>query len=197
MRGKGGVWLYTADRHGHYRALWTRDFDYMVEYAEYLLDPAHIKAVAQYLLAGRRPDGCMPDRATVTGRPVHSPGSETSPLADHALDNGAFMAKLVCSYVDLTGDLESFRRWQPAVRRGLDFTLRAPNGLVYNPPEAPQCPYGFTDRVAETGHLLFCSVLYYDACVRIERLRRQAGCGDPAEYGRRGEAIRKNLKALW
>ena len=197
VRGKGGVWLYTPDGRGHYRALWTRDFEYMVEYAGDLLDPNHIKAAIEYLLAGQRSDGCMPDRVTVTGRPVYSPGSEASPVADHALDNGAFMAKLVCSYVDLTGDLESFRRWEPAVRRGLDFTRRAPNGLVYNPPEAPQCPYGFTDCVAKTGHLLFCSVLYYDACVRMERLSRQAGCGDPAEYRRRAELIRKNLKLLW
>lgn len=197
VKGKGGVWLHTPDGVGNYGALWTRDFEYMVEYAGDLLDPAGIKASIDYLLSGQRADGCMPDRVNVAGKGVSSPGPERKPLADHALDNGAFMAKLVCAYADLTNDLESFQHWEPAIRKGLDFTRRAANGLVYNPPGAPQCPYGFTDGIAKTGHLLFCSVLYYDACRQMERLCRQAGCGEPDEYRRRADLIRKNLPLLW
>ena len=197
VQGQGGVWLHTPDGVGNYRALWTRDFTYMVEYAGDLFAPNEIKQSIQYLLAGQRADGCMPDRVNVAGEGVPSPGPEQAPMADHALDNGAFMAKLVCCYARMTGDLELFRHVEPAIRRGLDHTRRAANGLVYNPPDAPQCPYGFTDTIAKTGHLLFCSVLYYDACVRMERLCREADCGDPAEYQHRAKLIRKNLGLLW
>jgi len=197
VQGKDGVWLHTPDGVGNYRALWTRDFAYMVEYAGDLLEPEEIKASILYLLSGQRDDGCMPDRVNVAGEGIFSPGGEQNPLADHALDNGAFMAKLLCAYVDLSGDLDLPRKIEPAIRKGLDHTRRAANGLVFNPPDAPQCPYGFTDTIAKTGHLLFCSVLYYDACVRMERLCRQAECGDPVEYGDRAELIRKNLARLW
>jgi len=197
IQGVGGVWLYTPDGVGNYRALWTRDFAYMVQYAGDLLDPSEVKANIRYLLQGQRRDGCMPDRVTATGRAVYSPGSEQRPLADHALDNGAFMALLVCAYCDRRADWSFFRDVEPALRRGLDHTRRAANGLVYNPPEAPQCPYGFTDTVAKTGHLLFCSVLYYDACRRMAEACRRAECGDPDEYQRRAAWIRKSLPLLW
>jgi hypothetical protein len=90
-----------------------------------------------YLLRGQRSDGCMPDRVNVDGRGVYAPGGEEHPLADHALDNGPFMAKLVCAYVVATDDLQCFRDTEPALRKGLDFTRRDETGLVYNPPEAP------------------------------------------------------------
>ena len=39
-----GTTLYTPDGVANYRALWTRDFSYMVENAGDLLDPADIRA---------------------------------------------------------------------------------------------------------------------------------------------------------
>lgn len=195
--GDGDVWLHTPDGVGNYRALWTRDFQYMVEYANGLLDPAEVEASLRYLLRGQRQDGCMPDRVDASGRAVYSPGPETRPMADHALDNGAFTARLATRAVAASGNLGLFREVEPALRRGLDHTRRAANGLVYNPPEHPQCPYGFTDTVAKTGHLLFCSLLYFDACRSMERLCRAANCGDPDEYGRRARLIRDNLGVLW
>jgi len=197
VQGEGDVWLHTPDGVGNYRALWTRDFQYMVEYAGDLLDPNEVQASIRYLLKGQREDGCMPDRVNVSGQGVYSPGAESSPLADHALDNGAFIAKLVVHAIDQSGDLAFFREVEPALRRGLDHTRRAANGLVYNPPDNPQCPYGFTDTVKKTGHLLFCSLLYFDACRGMERLCRLANCGNPAEYQRRGALIRGNLGVLW
>ncbi len=197
VRAKGGIWVYTPDGRGHYRALWTRDFAYMMLYAGELIPAADALACIEYLLAGQRADGCIPDRVDPAGRPIYSPGPPNGPLADHALDNGPFMAILVSAYVEKTGDLDSFRRWQPALRRALDFVRRADNGLVYNPPDDPQCPYGFTDTVAKTGHLLFSSLLYYDACRRLARLCRAASCGDPDEYERRAALIRRNVRILW
>jgi hypothetical protein len=197
VKSAGGQWLYTPDGVGNYRALWTRDFAYMVQYAGDLLPADHVKAGILYLLKGQRADGCMPDRVTVDGRSIYSPGGEQSPLADHALDNGPFMAKLVCSYVQLTNDLALFRTVEPAIRKGLDHPHLADNGLIFNSPDAPQCPYGFTDTVVKTGHLLFCSLLYYEACCSMEKNCRRAECGQPDEYARRAGQIRQQLSCLW
>jgi len=160
IKGHDGTSLFTPDGSAHYRALWTPDFQYMVHNAPDLLEGQAVKAAIEYLLGGQRVDGCMPDRVNAEGKAVYSPGSEDRPLADHGLDNGPFMALLVADYAEHFGDLDFFRRSEPALRKGLDFIRRAENGLVFNDPADPQCPYGFTDTVIKSGHLLFTSLLY-------------------------------------
>jgi len=95
VKGAGGTWIHTPDGVGNYKALWTRDTYYMVEYAGDLMDPNEIKASIYYLLNGQREDGCVPDRVNVAGQPVYSPGTPGKTMADNALDNGPFMAMLV------------------------------------------------------------------------------------------------------
>ncbi len=54
--------LYTPDSGGHYAAIWTRDFAYMVEYAGDLIPSGHIDACIRYLVSGQGADGWIPDR---------------------------------------------------------------------------------------------------------------------------------------
>ena len=112
IRSSSGLWLYTPDGIGNYKALWTRDFYYMVEYAGDLMDPEEIKLCIKYLINGQRKDGCMPDRVNSDGQPIYSPGGDLSPLADHALDNGPFTALLLCSYTNRFEDDEFFTKIQ-------------------------------------------------------------------------------------
>ena len=105
-----GTIMFTPDGRGNYAALWTRDFYYMVRYAGDAMDPGLVRSGIEYLLRGQREDGCMPDRVNKAGRPIYSPGAENNPLADHALDNGPFMALLVAEHSRRTGDLDFFRR---------------------------------------------------------------------------------------
>ena len=44
VRANDGTSLYTPDGHGNYRALWTRDFAYLVESAGELIPPTDIRA---------------------------------------------------------------------------------------------------------------------------------------------------------
>jgi glycogen debranching enzyme len=150
VKGAGGTWIHTPDGVGNYKALWTRDFYYMVEYAGDLMDPNEIKASIYYLLNGQREDGCIPDRVNAAGQPVYSPGAPGKPLADNALDNGPFMAMLACSYVNQYQDEALFREVELQLRRGLDHTTVKESGLVYNDPKNPQCVYGFTVIVKKT-----------------------------------------------
>lgn len=197
VKGYDGTWLHTPDGVGNYKALWTRDSYYMVEYAGDLMDPNEIKESIQYLIAGQREDGCMPDRVNVAGQAVYSPGPPSRPMADHALDNGPFMAMLVCSYVGQYADAELFRKIESNLREGLDHTRVKESGLVYNNPKNPQCVYGFTDIVKKTGNLLFSSLLYYKANLEMFQLCQKYDCGNPNIYRRRYEYVRQSINKLW
>ncbi len=196
VKGADGTWMHTPDGVGNYKALWTRDFYYMVEYAGDLIDPMEIKASINYLLNGQRGDGCIPDRVNPEGIPVYSPGPQNKPMADHALDNGPFMALLVCSFVNQFQDEDLFCKVEGRIKMGLDFIRRGDSGLVYNDPKDPQCTYGFTDIVKKTGNLLFSSLLYYKACLEMEQLCNKYGCGNSSIYRERSQTIRQNINKL-
>jgi len=197
VQGAGGIWIHTPDGVGNYKALWTRDFYYMVEYAGDLMNPEDIKASIYYLINGQREDGCIPDRVNAEGIAVYSPGPPGKPMADHALDNGSFMAMLVCSYVNQFHDDKLFVEIEPKLQRGLDHIFRSEGGLVYNDPKKPQCVYGFTDIVMKTGNLLFSSLLYYKACLEMEKLCLKNHCGNPNEYRKRSANIYQSINKLW
>ncbi len=197
VKGAGGTWIHTPDGVGNYKALWTRDFYYMVEYAGDLIEPEEIKASIYYLLNGQREDGCIPDRVNAAGQPVYSPGPPGKPMADNALDNGPFMAMLVCSYVNQYQNETLFREVELQLQRGLDHTAVKESGLVYNNPNNPQCVYGFTDIVKKTGNLLFSSLLYYKANLEMYKLCIKYECGNPAIYKRRYQYVRQTINKLW
>ena len=197
VEGADGTWIHTPDGVGNYKALWTRDYYYMVEYAGDLMDSHEIKASIYYLLNGQREDGCMPDRVNKEGQPIYSPGGPGKPLADHALDNGSFMAMLVCSYVNQFQDEALFREVEPQLRRGLDHITVKESGLVYNDPKNPQCVYGFTDIVKKTGNLLFSSLLYYKANLEMYKLSKKWDAGNTSIYRRRYEYVRQSIFKLW
>ena len=197
VKGAGGTWIHTPDGVGNYKALWTRDSYYMVEYAGDLMDPEEIKASIYYLLNGQRQDGCIPDRVNIAGKPIYSPGGPKKPMADHALDNGPFMAMMVCSYVNQFGDKDLFKEVEAKLRRGLDHINVKANGLVYNDPKNPQCVYGFTDIVKKTGHLLFSSLLYYKASLEMHKLCVKYNTGNPSIYKRRYESVSQSIYKLW
>lgn len=197
VEGAGGTWIHTPDGVGNYKALWTRDYYYMVEYAGDLMDPDEIKASIYYLLNGQREDGCIPDRVNIAGQPVYSPGPPGKPMADNALDNGPFMAMLVCSYINQYRDDAFFREVELQLRRGLDHTTVNESGLVYNDPKNPQCVYGFTDIVKKTGNLLFSSLLYYKANLEMYNLCKKYELGNSTIYKKRYEDIQRNINKLW
>eukprot|EP00947_MAST-08B_sp_MAST-8B-sp1_P000726 g726.t1 len=186
---------YTPDATHSYGAQWTRDFYYMVAGAPELMDEAKVKASVRYTFAGQREaDGCMPDRVQIDGQSVMSPGAmlpgnKRNPAHDHAWDNGPFAALLLAAAVTAWPDRALFCELEPKARRALDFVNRTRGGLVFNDPVRPNCTYGFTDTVAKTGSLLFCSLLYVDASRQLASLATEYGCGDAARYAREAREV--------
>lgn len=192
-----GTPVFYGDGNKNYNLIYIRGFEYLYEFAHDLIPHENASAFLEYQLNGQRADGCIPDRVDSDGLAIYSPGPKNWQIADHALDNGAFMALSVCRYVDYSGDYDFFKKHEPNLRRAMDFTNKAPNGLVYNDPENPQCIYGFTDVVKKTGHLLMTSVLYYDACLLLEKLCRKTGVGDADDYKKQADDIKKSIGVLW
>ena len=195
IEGASGVILHSPDGIGHYKGIWIRDYYYIARYAGEFVSDANMKASIQHILDRQREDGCIPNKVQFDGRPVYSVGGKA--FADHALDNASFMALAICEYVRRTGDYVFFRSVEPKMRRGLDHIRRADNGLVYNPQVNSKVGYGWTDIVRKTGHLLFTSLLYYQACVELDALQEAMG-GEPLfDYSSRADLIRKNISILW
>jgi hypothetical protein len=209
-----GTALFTPDGVGHYGAMWTRDFAYLVEHGGEFLEQAEVRAAIEVLLAGQRADGAIPDRVNAHLVPIYFPGAvkgainagealtmlqENHPLAlrgpmgiGPALDNPMFMVSLVYHYHRLFSDDAFVQAVLPALRHGLDWVPRN-RGLVFNDPQRPSCTYGFQDNMAKGGHDLFCSLLYVVACRQMAEL-------EPSEqkhWQARGSAAEESLWLLW
>ena len=59
----------------------------------------------------------------------------------------------------------------------------------------PNCTYGFTDGVAKTGNLFFCSLLYLDASRQMAALSAKYGCGSSAQYAKEAAEISSSIDA--
>jgi hypothetical protein len=199
IEGPGGVALYTPDPAGHYGAMWTRDFCYMVEGAGTLLPREDILAAIDLLLATQRADGVIADRVRADGTPVYFAGPEDKPLGSGPpVDNAPFLAKLMCAYVDLTGDYEALARRFVPLERALDTVPLQADGLVDIDRNNPQPGYGFTDCVAKTGKVFMESLLYWEACVRLALTCRRAEHHEEAhDWSERAEKTVHGLAEFW
>ncbi|MFO0889050.1 MAG: hypothetical protein U0790_07865 [Isosphaeraceae bacterium] len=201
VRARDGTTLYTPDGRGNYRALWTRDFAYMVENAGDLIPTDDVEACLRYLLRGQRDDGAIPDRVDPEGLPIYVAGSPEHPLGRANLDNPGFLVIAVDEYLKRLprGRAERlFREWSASLDRAMDWVPRSQRGLVFNDPADPHSPYGFTDTVGKTGELFFESLLDWTACGRLAAWHDHAGKADRAEaYRARRRKIERNLEVLW
>lgn len=216
-----GTTLYTPDGKGHYKALWTRDFAYMVENAGDLMPPEHVEACIRYLLKRQRSDGAIPDRVRPDGKPIYSAGPDDKPLGEPNLDNAPFLVIAADEYRRrLAADRQAalVREWGAALDKGMDYIPRSQRGLVENNPDKLHSPYGFTDCVGKTGELFMESLLYWTACQRLAHWHHEASSIAPKptspgasagerpayshrqkaqDYLRRAAFIEANIDALW
>ncbi len=174
VQADDGTALYTPDAQGHYGALWTRDFCYMVEGAPRLVPAEDIRGGIDYLLRGQREDGAIPDRVEPDGTPVYCAGPKALPLGNRPpTDNPQFLVKLVSEYFALTTDFAFVESRMPALWRGLESLPRSDDGAVYVDPASPHSGYGFTDTVAKTGAEWFSTLLLWEAWQLMGRMARR------------------------
>ncbi|MCE5236874.1 hypothetical protein LLH23_00095 [bacterium] len=194
-----GTPLYFPDGSGHYAACWTRDFCYMVEGAAPLLPPAEILAGIDYLLAGQREDGYIPDRVQADGLAVFFPGGVDEPIGSlPPVDNQPFLAKLICAYSKLSKGYQPVKQRLGRVYAAMEAVPRQPDGLVAIDRNNPWVDYGFTDTIAKTGKTLFGSLLYWEACLLMaETYRRWEQHDDAHDWYERAEHAGHRLFEFW
>ncbi|MFN8006081.1 MAG: hypothetical protein U0V70_03440 [Terriglobia bacterium] len=198
VTAEDGTILYTPDGHSPYKALWTRDFSFMVENAGDLIPQSQIRDAILYLLKGQREDGCVPDHVQPNGQVFYVAGNSGAPMEDAPTDNSQFMVKLVADYIRISGDPKFFNIVSTQLDRAMNFTPRSAGGLVHIPPGRRQSAFGYTNRIAESGDLLFPSLLYWEACRLIAHLHEKAGrLEKSAEYRYRAKLIERNLDTLF
>ena len=178
---ENSIALYTPDGMGNYAALWTRDFAYMAEYAGEFIPVERQKACVDYLLSRAREDGWIPDRVYADGTAIYSAGEAWLPLGLANLDNGpyAVIAADAClGRMPESEAKEQFLKWEPALSAGLAALPVGGDGLIYNSPEEPHSPYGFTDCILKTGSLFTESLLLWRAYALLGKWRSLCGLED-------------------
>lgn len=201
---KDGVNLYTPDGKANYAALWTRDFAYMVQNAGYLIPKNDILRCIEHLIGGIRVDGAAPDRVQPDGIAVYSGGGISSPLGKPNLDNAPFLIFTVYDYLTKYSGLNPteqstlFKKWENILLKSINYLPLSADGLIYNDPENPHSPYGFTDTVKKGGKLLKESLLYWEACKKMYTLYSAAGMkSEAAQCKTRYTAVEKSISELW
>jgi hypothetical protein len=201
VQANDGTWLYTPDGKGNYRALWTRDFAYMVENAGDLLPLDEVEAGLRFLIKGIRADGAVPDRVQPDGLAVYSGGPVDRPLGEPNLDNPPFLVIAVDEHLRRLPRRQAdalFREWAASLDKAMAWIPRSAAGLVSNNPAKPHSPYGFTDTIGKTGELFFESLLDWTASRRLADWHRRTGTlGAAKQHQQRAELIERNLGRLW
>jgi len=194
-----GTVIFRPDGSGHYDAIWTRDFAYMVEGAGALMDPKETLAAIDYLLAGQREDGVIPDRRLADGTCVYLVGPNKAPLSPlPPLDNAPFIIKALDAYAVRHHDHAAFLDRREQLYKAIDTIPLSEDNLVYIDPHHPRPEYGFTDCVAKSGSVFFGTMLYWEACQRLAKLCAWAEVHDEAhEWFERAEATWQRIHDFW
>lgn len=194
-----GTVLFRPDGSGHYDAMWTRDLCYALEGAGSLMDMKEALGAIDYLLAGQRDDGAIPDRRQADGRSVYLAGPPDRPLGeDCPTDNASFMVKLLSAYVRHSGDIHAFLQRREALYRAMDTIPLSNDGLVFIDRNRLRPEYGFTDCIAKTGNVFFTTALYWEACGTLATLCARAEYHDDAhEWYERAERTWRRIGDFW
>jgi len=205
-----------------YPAFWIRDFAMSLDAG--LFTPDEV-VHALLLTAGRQADedwhtpsgslvprGAIADHITFGGLPIYFPGTledyegqgmpwgRTPSLDDHYyFVEMAWYATVESGRADLlTADIDGLSLMD---RLRLAFSVpkvREDTGLVWCDDADRGVSFGFTDTVAHTGDLLFCSVLRYRAAGRMADLCTRVGRpGEAATYRHIQDLISEHLPRVF
>lgn len=166
-----GVAAFPPQVGSGYDAFWLRDYAYMLEGAAAEFTTKELTEACELFVKSIRGDGAGVDCVRYSGQPIYKPGYGTmgeNPVAD----GSQFTVDVAWHTYQQTKD----RAFLETIIEGLVKTMNAAprnptNGLVHIKPGGwDRCPYGFTDSVRQQGDLLFCSLLYIQACCQLADL---------------------------
>jgi hypothetical protein len=163
-----------------YSELWTRDFEYTMEFLYPLFDETSRQAALDqtlYILHNRPAGNC-------SARPHH-----TTPCTN---DEPMFQTKLVVNLANYTNNKTLFCDHVADLWLSLDSVYTSAefkNDLVWTAP--PTTGYGFTDSILKSGHHLFDSVLHAQVLEQLADMAEHWSCGSPTPM----RAVRERIVA--
>ncbi|MDD3127514.1 MAG: hypothetical protein PHT27_07860, partial [Candidatus Izemoplasmatales bacterium] len=166
-----------------YEAFWLRDYAYMLETCPDAFSKDELLAACRLFVGAiGSTDNAGVDCIKFSGEPVYKPGYGTmgsKPVAD----GSQFTVNVAWSTWKFTKDDSLLAEVaDPLMRTMKAVPLNQETGLVHisSASGEARCPYGFTDTIKKRGDILFCSLLYIQACERLAEMLKACGRGSDA-----------------
>lgn len=167
-----------------YEAFWLRDYAYTLEGAVDSYRDRELTDACRLFVRHLRADGAGVDCIKFDGAPIYQPGFGSMGLHPVA-DGSQFTVAVAWHTWHKTHDERLLREViDPLVKTMNAVPRSSDTGLVHIKPgdERERCPYGFTDTVRKQGDVLFCSLLYVQACRQLADLLDAAKRESDAEH---------------
>ncbi len=183
-----------------YEAFWLRDYEYTLEGAADAYSDKELLAACRLFVNGLSKDGAGTDCVKFDGTPIYMPGYGT--MGDNAVADGSQFTVGVAWHTYQKTKNEKLLR---EILNALIKTMRAvprnhDTGLVHILPgeQWDRCPYGFTDTAHKQGDVLFCSLLFVQACRQLSDLLVADKRGSEAQkWTKEGERVSGSIRNVF
>ncbi len=182
----------------HYEAFWLRDYEYTLEGSSASYSDTELIDACHLFVRSMNRDGAGVDCVKFDGTPIYKPGYGSmgkNPVAD----GSQFTVGVAWHTYRKTRNTGLLKEILDPLIKAMTAVPRNPEtGLVHiDPAQAwDRCPYGFTDTIRKQGDVLFCSLLYVQACRQLSDLllagQREGASGKwQTEATRAAASVRK------
>ncbi len=182
-----------------YEAFWLRDFAYTLEGSVDSYSEKELRDACRLFIRSIRTDGAAVDCVKFDSSPIYKPGFGT--MGDNPVADGSqFTVAVAWHTYQKTKDSEFLKEIIDALVKAMRSVPRNPEtGLVHiRDSDWDRCPYGFTDTVRMKGDVLFCSLLYVEACQRLSDLLTAVDRTDEASgWKRRAEVTARSIREVF
>lgn len=183
-----------------YEAFWLRDYEYTLEGAIDAYSDKELTDACRLFVRNLRADGAGVDCIKFDGTPIYKPGFGSMGLNPVA-DGSQFTVAVAWHTWRKTRDEQLLREIIDPLVKTMNAVPRNPDtGLVHIKPnnERDRCPYGFTDTIRKQGNVLFCSLLYVQACRQISELLDAVDRDVDVEHWRiEGQRVTRSIREVF
>lgn len=183
-----------------YEAFWLRDYEYTLEGSVDAYSDQELIDACHTFVQGIRSDGSGVDCIKFDGTSIYKPGFGTmgkNPVAD----GSQFTVGVAWHTYHKTKDQKLLLEVLDPLLKTMNAVPRNPRThLVYITPGAKQdrCPYGFTDTIGKQGDVLFCSLLFVQACRQLSDLLRWGGReAESLNWKKKGILIAESIRNVF
>jgi hypothetical protein len=180
-----------------YQAFWLRDYEYTLEGDIEAYSSEELLASARLFISSLRADGAGVDCVKYDGTPIYKPGYGS--MGEHPVADGSqFTVGVAWHTYQKTRDAAFLAESiDPLVKTMQAVPLNPDTGLVHIVPGKTwdRCPYGFTDTTRKQGDVLFCSLLFVQACGQLSDLLNEGQRPNDAKAWRqRGDRASQSIR---